>query len=413
MKRFYFTCLFITIGFSSIAQDSSSVLFIGNSYTYVNDLPSVFSQLTNSLGDIATVDSRTQGGATFQVHANNASTYSKLQEKPWDYVILQGQSQEPSFPDSQVNSESLPYAMQIADSIYSYKFCTEMMMFMTWGYENGDSQWGPISTYEGMQSRLRNAYIRIGDSCEASVAPVGMAWKYTRENHPTIDLYSSDGSHPSYAGTYLAACTFYASIYRKTPVGAPFIGSLDATTAGYLQEAAYLAALAPDSMELFHLRPFSEHTIADYSSLIVGAEVTFTNKSWKAQSFIWDFGDGIQSIEENPTHTYLSNNTYAVSLTAESECNNSVLTGSELINSIGLLELNEDDYQLKNYGNGIYEVIFTKKIPSSIKVLDELGREIIKDSTYTQQSFKLDLSKEQKGIYYLLLGELQLIRIVR
>lgn len=412
MNRIYLTCLLIIAGFNAFAQDSSSVLFIGNSYTYVNDLPALFNQLTTSLGDIATVDSRTQGGARFQTHAENALTYSKLQEKPWDYVILQGQSQEPSFPDGQVNTESLPYAKQIADSIYSYKFCTEMMMFMTWGYVDGDSQWGPISTYDGMQSRLRNAYIRIGDSCEASVAPVGMAWKYTRENHPTIDLYAADGSHPSYAGSYLAACTFYASIYRKTPVGAPFIGSLDAATAGYLQEAAYLAALAPDSMELFHLRPFSEHTIADFTSTTVGGEVTFANNSWKAQSYVWDFGDGNQSVEENPVHTYATNNTYDVTLTAESECNDAAMNQPIVINSLGLEEVNPENYRLKSFGNGMFELILKDVNPISIKVLDELGREV-HHFTNLENNIKIDLSEQHKGVYYLLLDELQLIRIVR
>lgn len=411
MKRFYLTFLIIST-FTSFAQDSTSVLFIGNSYTYVNDLPAIFNQLTNSLGDIATVDSRTQGGARFQTHAENNLTYSKLQEKPWDYVILQGQSQEPSFPEVQVNTESLPYAKQIADSIYTYKYCTEMMLFMTWGYENGDSQWGPISTYEGMQSRLRNAYLRIGDSCEASVAPIGMAWKYTRENHPTIDLYSSDGSHPSYAGSYLAACTFYASIYRKTPVGASYTGSLDAITAGYLQEAAFLAALAPDSMQLFHLRPFSEHTIADFTSEVVGGEVSFTNNSWKAQSYLWDFGDGNQSTDEHPTHVYTDNNSYAVSLTAESECNNGIDNQTIDIISLGVSTMQSSDYILKNFGDGLYELILPHSNFSEFQLFDDLGR-TIKEESVISKSIQLDLSVNKKGIYYLILDEQQMIRIFR
>jgi hypothetical protein len=63
------TLFYLILGsFFSFAQDSVSVLFIGNSYTYVNDLPTVFSNLTFSLGDEVTIDSKTNGGFTFQNH---------------------------------------------------------------------------------------------------------------------------------------------------------------------------------------------------------------------------------------------------------------------------------------------------------------------------------------------------------
>ena len=121
---------------------------------------------------------------------------------------MQAQSQEPSFPDSQVDTETIPYAMQMADSVYANHYCSKVMMFMTWGRENGDPQWGPISTFNGMNTRLRNAYVRMADSVQGSVGPVGSAWRVVRELDPSIQLYSGDGSHPSVAGTYLAACTF-------------------------------------------------------------------------------------------------------------------------------------------------------------------------------------------------------------
>ena len=108
-------------------------------------------------------------------------------------------------------------AMQLADSVYANNFCTEVMMYMTWGRKNGDPQWAPISTFDGMNDRLRSAYLRMADSVQGSVSPVGSAWKYVRENYPSIELYNADESHPSVAGTYLAACTFYASIFRKHP----------------------------------------------------------------------------------------------------------------------------------------------------------------------------------------------------
>ena len=104
-----------------IGQDSLSVLFIGNSYTYTNDLPGMLNSLTLSLGDKITFNSQTAGGATFQVQTNTPSVFTKIKSKQWDYVVLQAQSQEPSFPTAQVNTGTIPYAIQLADSIVSMR----------------------------------------------------------------------------------------------------------------------------------------------------------------------------------------------------------------------------------------------------------------------------------------------------
>ena len=79
-------------------QDTLRALFIGNSYMGVNNLPSMVSDLSASLGDNLIFDSNTPGGQTFQNHALNPINYQKMAAQEWDYIILQGQSQEPSFP---------------------------------------------------------------------------------------------------------------------------------------------------------------------------------------------------------------------------------------------------------------------------------------------------------------------------
>ena len=156
MRTFTLFCILLS-SVITVAQDSVSVLFIGNSYTYVNDLPTVFSNLTISLGDEATIDSKTNGGFTFQNHLTDPLTHSKIQSKPWDFVVLQGQSQEPSFPTSQVNTATLPPAVQLADSVYDNRYCSQAMYFMTWGRQNGDPQWDSINTFNKMNLRLRDA----------------------------------------------------------------------------------------------------------------------------------------------------------------------------------------------------------------------------------------------------------------
>ena len=156
MKRILMLIL-VNLIFSVQASDSLKVLFIGNSYTYANDLPGMFAQIASALGDWSFVDSKTNGGYTFQMHAQDPLTYQKIHAHPWNYVILQGQSQEPSFPFAQVNSQTLPFAVQISDSVHSIQPCAQVNFFMTWGRENGDPQWDSINTFHKMNDRLRSA----------------------------------------------------------------------------------------------------------------------------------------------------------------------------------------------------------------------------------------------------------------
>jgi hypothetical protein len=80
---------------------------VGNSYTSYNNLPVLFQDLSSSLGKTVVVDSKLNGGYTFQSHANDPVTYQKMNSAEWDYVVLQAQSQEPSFPYAQEKMETL------------------------------------------------------------------------------------------------------------------------------------------------------------------------------------------------------------------------------------------------------------------------------------------------------------------
>ena len=108
MKKLFVIFMLIPfIGFSQLTKD---VLFVGNSYTYGNNLPDLIKQIALSFGDTLIHDSSTPGGANFNAHSTNAQTIAKINQQQWDYVVLQAQSQEPSFSPGQVASQTYPYA---------------------------------------------------------------------------------------------------------------------------------------------------------------------------------------------------------------------------------------------------------------------------------------------------------------
>jgi hypothetical protein len=71
-----------------------------------------------------------------------------------------------------------------------------------------------------MQERLSATYARLAGMTVSSEALVGDAWRQSRAQYPEIDLYSTDGKHPSVQGTYLAACVFYKALFGQSPAGA-------------------------------------------------------------------------------------------------------------------------------------------------------------------------------------------------
>ncbi|MCK5538156.1 MAG: SGNH/GDSL hydrolase family protein, partial [Bacteroidales bacterium] len=211
---------FVAMSLIVKSQETKKVLFIGNSYTYVNDLPNIVYNLASTNSDTLIYDSSTPGGYNFNSHTTDATTLSKISQTDWDFVVLQSQSQEPAFPPSQVAVDVYPYAKILVDSTKANNICTEPLFFMTWGRKYGDQSncaaYPPICTYLGMQQRLRESYLEMGQTNHASVAPVGMAWKHSIVSSPTLNLYSSDNSHPSLNGSYLSACVFYAMIFEKS-----------------------------------------------------------------------------------------------------------------------------------------------------------------------------------------------------
>jgi hypothetical protein len=392
--RFLF--LFFCCGLSWVnwAQDTTQVLFIGNSYTQVNDLPTLFSELALSKGKHPFVGTKANGGFTFQNHVNDPATFIKIKEKKWNYVVLQAQSQEPSFPYSQVTTATLPFSTQLADSVYANNFCSQPLYYMTWGRQNGDPQWDSINTFYKMNDRLRAGYMRFMEASEASVAPVGIAWRYVRDTYPAINLYSSDGSHPSLEGSYLAACVFYASIYRESPVNASFYSTVLPATAQLLQQAAALVVL--DSLSTWKLRANNETAIAHFSLNLTANSIATQNKSWRSTSYSWDFGDGITSTATSPSHTFSSTGNFTVQLIAQNECGSDTASMQVAVTQLGVEELNTA-IQLHNNGNNTYEFYSPVKI-DAIEVYNALGQQM---NAVIQANNTLDLSLVAKGVYYI------------
>jgi len=316
---FIFFCIFsIVINVHSQTNDTTKILFIGNSFTAVNDLPQTFFQLATKAGKKVYVDNSSMGGYTLQMHLQDAATIQKIYNQKWDYIVLQEQSQIPSFiPERE--TMMYPYAVSIDSIIHDNSPCTRTLFFMTWAHKNGDQGLPAGSdTYEAMQQRLRSGYMTIADTLDAAVVPCGWAWREVRQNYPLLELYSSDNYHPSENGTYLTACTFFAAIFSQTAVGINYSGNLTLADAAALQTTASQIVL--DSLGLWNIGLYNPNPVADFGYTQNGNQIQFMDSSMLATTYVWDFGDGAISNLQNPLHSYSSSGTYIVRLIVSNEC---------------------------------------------------------------------------------------------
>lgn len=220
------------------------VLFVGNSYTAFSGPESLEVSVAKIHAELhpeetsAVFAKYTVGGASLTAHLESAENgqLKGILAEGWDIVVLQDQSQLPGF--SQINAQwraSRDAAVQLSGLIEQAG--AETRLFLTWGRHKGDAQ-NPdrYPDYSTMQDHLTEGYTAYSDAILAEnrpveVVPVGEVWRSLHDalveegvaptHGDTIfsRLYVTDGSHPSHLGTYLAACTFYASLMGESPVG--------------------------------------------------------------------------------------------------------------------------------------------------------------------------------------------------
>jgi hypothetical protein len=393
---FTIVCLFT---FGLHAQVTKSVLFLGNSYTAVNNLPQLTADLALSAGDTLTFNSNTPGGYTLDGHSTNATSLQLIAQGNWDFVVLQEQSQLPSFPIGQVQTDCFPYAAILDSLITDANSCTETMFYMTWGRENGDASncgfYPPVCTYQGMDSLLRLRYDQMAVDNHGVLSPVGALWNYLRTNNPGLQLYQADESHPSLEGSYAAACSFYATIFRKDPTLITDDYGLPGAVALGIRNAA--KAVVYDSLLTWHIGEYDP--VASFTDVASFLTVVFTNTSTNATNYLWNFGDGTTSNLQNPIHVFPGFGPYYVQLIVENcgltDTADTYLNFYGGLDENGLIVINISPNPATNFVQLHIERI------DNLQLIDAVGKEFQPKFAKKGDGFEIDLSQLHAGIYWL------------
>jgi hypothetical protein len=225
-------------------SDPSSALYVGNSFFYYNN------SLHNHVGQLVrAADAKkafrsvsvTISGSGFDWHdvgshfrpnavsaysfdAKNNIVFNKL-DKLFDLAIMMDCSQCPVHP--QLKTVFRDFAKKNADTVR--KHGARPVFFMSWAYADAPE----------MTAQLAEAYTQAANDNDVFVIPAGLAFARSIAQRPALNLYVADKRHPSVAGTYLAAATVDASLFKKSPVGLKYTAGLDEATVAHLQAVAW------------------------------------------------------------------------------------------------------------------------------------------------------------------------------
>jgi len=358
-------------------NDTIRVFFLGNSFTAANNLPEMVRQLAVNAGIPVFIDSYTPGGQFSLNFIQTPLVFEKFHSQPWDYVVMQ--DNQGAFVNAvpYIAQNYIDANLQLYDSVIAANPCCKMVWFAGWALEGG--VYVGDNTISCIQRILGNV-VYLNSFVNEIVAPIGEAWISSLNEQPAIDLYSSDGTHPSPEGSFAAAAVIFSAIFKTDPAGINYNGGITPANAQYLRTTGYEVVTDTGNFVTYNIgvvSPVIELTgttlstpqaydfyqwflngvlipgatspdysitqagifslvamdndgcirksfplfmdnlpVADFSYFAGDLNVTFYNNSINATGYEWEFDDGNNSTTTNPVHNYLTWGSYTVTLTA-------------------------------------------------------------------------------------------------
>jgi hypothetical protein len=194
-----------------------SVLFIGNSFSYYHNLPRLIARFAIASGSgNFVVDGVFRGGATLKELWHDGRALKKIQDKNWDYVVLQERGRLGGVVKNGIVHVGNPqtfyaYATRFDKAIK--KSGAKTILYCP------PSFFGTGLTEDA--EKLHAAYMKLAHRLGAIMIPSIPAFMLTTRKRPDINLYERDGQHPSPMGAYLIACLFCKKILRVKNLNLP------------------------------------------------------------------------------------------------------------------------------------------------------------------------------------------------
>jgi len=222
----------------SAPDDTTSMLFLGNSYTMYNNLPFIIKTFCIKTGKTIYQDDHLVENTGLTDWAVSTEVEEKIVSRQWDYIIIQGSGMHTAYPEIYYPDPVFEPLKSLKESILNNCDSTRIIFIMPWAFEDGMT-WleGWTDDFEDMQIKIYNNTLKYCNDLDIMVAPVGWAWYKVLEQkaYPLHYLHIEDYNHPSPTGSYLMGCVIYSTVFLEGTRGIDYYAALDIKEAQYLQ----------------------------------------------------------------------------------------------------------------------------------------------------------------------------------
>lgn len=207
-----------------------SILFVGNSHTFMHDIPGLVANMIRHRHPDKTVLTRTLGVGFLEDAARSPDSQEEITNRPWKQVVLQAQkiSVSGKFEYSRAEGIDLAKAVKARGA--------EAVFYAEWGLQGK----------AGDGAKQEKVYLEMAEASGARVACVRRAWEKALAERPDLPLYSGDGNHQAELGAFVTAAVLFGVLTGESPTALadyPYPNT-DAATRKLLTDAAAEAVAA-------------------------------------------------------------------------------------------------------------------------------------------------------------------------
>jgi hypothetical protein len=198
------------------------VLLIGNSYTMHHTLHVMLQRLAAGVvgGPQLVVEAEAHGGYSLRNHLRTGQALARIRSGHYTHVVLQGHSMSVLDHPDELSADAERFKRAIDEA------SARTVFYETWARSPEARMYLSnkiVHSFEEMTERVDAAYLGLSQRLGAGLAPVGRAFQRALVQEPKLALWGSDGSHPTVAGSYMAACVLYGALTGADPRATGYI----------------------------------------------------------------------------------------------------------------------------------------------------------------------------------------------
>jgi hypothetical protein len=386
------------------AQDTTNVLFIGNSFTAANNLTLLFQKLAANANIPVYVGEYSPGGISVgdysqgtSAHCCNPVVFNLIRSKSWDFVVIQDNQGRFCLNYGVFSSSSnvIGGHLIIQDSVLANNPCANMIWFAGWGFQG---PYPPYSTSGAqMIEKIFANYTFLNDTSKQIIAPIGPSWLVSMNNYPSLNLWSADSTHPSLEGSYLTACVLFATIFKQNPSNLTFTGGINSTDAQNLRNIVFPKVI--DSLYVCNLDLFSP-------GIYLIIDTLFTDTGYS--SYNWYKGDSLVQTTYVNYYKIVSNDIYSVGCVDSNGCERKSFGKNTMNTSTNNLYNKSEVFVYPVPTDNLLNITFTKTVPYiNINIANIQGQILLSKIIFDIRegnSVSLELVDLPVGIYIMQLS---------